>query len=155
VTPRPHVRRRSVGLAPPHSLIGGVHRHHQPWQARAEILRAFPGAGVHRRCGVSTAAPGTLPPIKHGHACPVPAEVVRSRLARGRHELLVRWTGLRAADASWVELDEFHRPYPDYQLKDELIVRGGGEMSCGAPSTSAGPRSRRASEGGGATRTRQ
>jgi hypothetical protein len=52
------------------------------------------------------------------------AEVVRSWLARGRHELLVRWTRLRPTDASWVQLEEFRRLYPDYQLEDELIVQG-------------------------------
>lgn len=28
--------------------------------------------------------PGMLPPVRHGRACPVPASVVRGRLARGK-----------------------------------------------------------------------
>jgi hypothetical protein len=77
----------------------------------------------YHRASATPTAPGSLPPIKHGRACPVPAEVVRSRLARGHHELLVRWVGLRLANASWAELDEFKRLYLDYQLEDKLIVQ--------------------------------
>jgi hypothetical protein len=31
---------------------------------------------------------------------------------------------------TWMDLDEFHRLYPSFQLEDELHVQG-GEMSCG------------------------
>jgi hypothetical protein len=36
---------------------------------------------------------GTLPPIRHCRACPEPAALLKSRLARGHHELLVSWKG--------------------------------------------------------------
>lgn len=39
-------------------------------------------------------APGVLPPVRHGQACPSPTEVLKSRLARDRHEVLVRWEGV-------------------------------------------------------------
>jgi hypothetical protein len=44
--------------------------------------------------------PGALPTIRHGRACLELANIIKSRLARGRHELLVQWVGLTAADAT-------------------------------------------------------
>jgi hypothetical protein len=34
--------------------------------------------------------PGLLAPVKHGHTCPQPIEVIKGRLVRGIQELLVR-----------------------------------------------------------------
>jgi hypothetical protein len=65
-------------------------------------------------------APSALPPLRHGRACPTPAKVIRARLAHGRHELLMQWTGQAASDVSWMELDEFWRLYPTFQLEDKL-----------------------------------
>jgi hypothetical protein len=48
----------------------------------------------------TSSSPGVLPPIRHGRACLEPAEVIKSRLARDRRELLVRWTGQVAADTT-------------------------------------------------------
>jgi hypothetical protein len=42
----------------------------------------------------------------HGRAYPEPTEVTRSRLAWGRHELLVRSAGQVVTDTSWVDLEE-------------------------------------------------
>jgi hypothetical protein len=52
--------------------------------------------------------------------------MVKSRLARGRHELLVCWKGLASSKSSWIDLDEFQKTYPSFQFEDELIVEGGG-----------------------------
>lgn len=75
--------------------------------------------------GATPTKAGKLPPISHGRACPVPKVVTKARLARGKHELLVRSLGLPAAEATWVELEEFRCLYPDFKLADELVVRGG------------------------------
>jgi hypothetical protein len=40
--------------------------------------------------GETPTGPRVLPPIHHGHACLEPTEVIKSRLVRSRHELLVR-----------------------------------------------------------------
>jgi hypothetical protein len=72
--------------------------------------------------GDPPAAPVPLPPIHHGRACLEPEMVFKSRLARGRHELLVQWKGQAAADSSWMALDEFRSLFPAFQLEDELIV---------------------------------
>jgi hypothetical protein len=50
--------------------------------------------------GEAPTASGTLPPIRHGRACPTPTTVLGSRLARGQLKLLVQWVGLAVTDAS-------------------------------------------------------
>jgi hypothetical protein len=72
-----------------------------------------------------------LPSIRHGRACLEPVEVIKSRLACGRHELLVRWAGQAAADAAWMDFDEFFRTYPAFQLADDLILQGRRDVMCG------------------------
>jgi hypothetical protein len=60
------------------------------------------------------AGPGVMPTIRHGHAWLEPSNVIKSCLPCGHHELLVQWVGLNAADAAWVDLDEFRRLYPAF-----------------------------------------
>jgi hypothetical protein len=55
--------------------------------------------------------------------------VRRSRLARGRRELLVQWKGQPAAEATWTDLEEFQKLYPEFQLEDELLAAGGMSWS--------------------------
>ena len=69
-----------------------------------------------------------LPAVRHGRVLVEPEEVLRSRLARGNCELLVRWKGAPASETSWVSLVEFQQLFPKFQLGDELLVQG-GEMS--------------------------
>jgi hypothetical protein len=78
--------------------------------------------------GEEPVGPGVLPTVLHGRACLEPASVIKSRLARGRHEVLVQWVGLPAANASWVDLDEFRRLYPSFQLENELVIEGGRDV---------------------------
>jgi hypothetical protein len=80
--------------------------------------------GLLKHCGEAHSESGVLPPIRHVRTCLESSVVTKSRLARGRHDLLVQWKGLTAADATWVELDEFRQTYPSFQLEDELIVQG-------------------------------
>jgi hypothetical protein len=81
--------------------------------------------------GETPSGPGVLPPIRHGRACLEPVEVIKSRLARGRHELLVKWTG--PVDASWMDFHEFHRTYPAFQLADDLILQDGRDVMYDIP----------------------
>jgi hypothetical protein len=69
--------------------------------------------------------------VKHGRACPHLAEVIKGRLARDVQELLVRWEGQCAADATWVELEAFRREFPAFKLEDEFIVEGGIDVMTG------------------------
>jgi hypothetical protein len=73
-----------------------------------------------------------LPQIYNGAAMPESEHVLRSRLARGVHQLLVHWKGVTAASAMWEGTDSFINHYPGFQLEDELLVERGGGMSCGA-----------------------
>jgi len=57
-------------------------------------------------------------------------------MARGIRQILVCWKGEPAVSATWEDVDSFTEQYPSFQLEDELLVEG-GEMSCGAGSTSA------------------
>jgi hypothetical protein len=66
--------------------------------------------------------PRTLPPLRHGCTCLEPLSIVQSRLAHGKHNVLVQWKGLLVIESSWVLLDEFMQLYPSFQLEDELIV---------------------------------
>ena len=64
----------------------------------------------------------SLPPLQHGRAVPEPEAVIRSRLARGQREVLVQWKEAPPTEMSWVQLDEFHRLFPKFQLEDELLL---------------------------------
>jgi hypothetical protein len=75
--------------------------------------------------------PGVLPRVKHGCACPHLAEVIKGRLTCDVQELLVRWEGQCAADATWVELEAFRREFPAFKLEDEFIVEGGRDIMTG------------------------
>ena len=64
----------------------------------------------------------------HGSVLPKPAKVVHARLNRGTWELLVQWEGRTAADATWEQLQEFKKSYPEVQLEDELFLGEGGNV---------------------------
>jgi hypothetical protein len=68
--------------------------------------------------------PPVSPPIKNGRACAQPEAVIMARLARGRQELLVQWRGQPAAEATWMDRQEFQHLYLDFQLEDELLAEG-------------------------------
>jgi hypothetical protein len=109
-------------------------------------LQLPPGARLHyvfhvrllkKYCGEELVGPGVSPLLRHGRVCLEPEEVSKSRLARGRTEVLVRWAGQPTANASWVELTEFRQLYPTFKFADELVVQG-GEMLCAVSSIAAG-----------------
>ena len=79
--------------------------------------------------------PATPPPfsvIHNGAAVLETERAMRIRLARGVRQVLIQWKGEIAASATWEDVDSFLHKYPAFQLEDELLVEGGGEMSCGA-----------------------
>ena len=43
--------------------------------------------------------PPVLPPLHHGRVVVQPEAVLKSRMARGHHEVLVRWAGAPAAES--------------------------------------------------------
>jgi hypothetical protein len=76
-----------------------------------------------------------LPELLHGAVVPEPERVVRSRLARGVKEVLVRWKGQPASAATWEDCEDFSAKYPSFQLEDELRVEGGRDVMWGIPYT--------------------
>jgi hypothetical protein len=36
-----------------------------------------------------------------------------------------------AAEASWIDAEEFHSLYPDFQLEDKLLEKGGRDVMFG------------------------
>jgi hypothetical protein len=72
---------------------------------------------------------GTLPPICYGCVCLEPSAVTKSRVAKQKLELLLNWKGHWAANASWLDVEDFRQLYPSFQLVDKLLLqRGSVEM---------------------------
>ncbi|WVZ82924.1 hypothetical protein U9M48_030129 [Paspalum notatum var. saurae] len=81
--------------------------------------------------GEPPAAPSELPPMYYGAALPVPSRAIRMRLARGVRQILIQWKDQPASAASWEDVDDFVRRYPQFQLEDELLVEGGRDVMWG------------------------
>jgi hypothetical protein len=69
--------------------------------------------------------PHALPPMVRGRVIPVPDRVVHARPTASSWELLVRWQGHDAAEASWVPLEQFKEEFQDFQHEDELFRQAG------------------------------
>jgi hypothetical protein len=98
------------------------------------------GARIHNvfHVGVLKAyhdnAPTEVPPLPqmlHGLVLPTPAAVVRSRLARGCWQILVRWEALPPSEATWEDVEDFKQLYPTFELEDELFLEGGRDVMVG------------------------
>jgi hypothetical protein len=78
--------------------------------------------------GDPPAQPPVLPPVQHGRVVIEPAQVLQGRVTSRCKEVLVRWKGVPAADTSWVELEEFKRRFPEFQLEDKLLFQEGRDV---------------------------
>jgi hypothetical protein len=74
---------------------------------RARIHDVFHVGFLKKFHGPAPDAPPPLPPLHHGTVTPEPAHAVRARLARGVHQILVRWKGESAASATWEDVEPF------------------------------------------------
>jgi hypothetical protein len=90
-------------------------------------------AGAKKFTGAPPLQLVTLPPPRYVRVCLEPEEATKYRVARGCHELLVKWKGQSTASASWVDLEEFKQLYPQFQLTDELILQGGRDGMLDVP----------------------
>ena len=103
-------------------------------------LRLPEGARIHDVFHVGVLKPfhGTpptstpaLPPLQHGRPLQAPEKVLRAKLRRGVWFILVQWTGLPSAEATWEPLAAFREAHPTFQLEDELFVDGGRDVMVG------------------------
>jgi hypothetical protein len=99
--------------------------------SRARLHDVFHVGLLKQFVGTPPSAPPALPQIYNGAAVPEPEHVLRSRLARGVHQLLVHWKGVTTTSATWEDADSFINRYPGFQLEDELLVEGGGRCRVG------------------------
>ena len=97
--------------------IGAMaYRLHLPPKAR--IHDVFHVALLKKFVGEPPIALVPLPSILHGRVVPTPAAVIRTRLNRGRWQVLVHWEGRAPADATWEAVEDFKDRYPEFQLAD-------------------------------------
>jgi hypothetical protein len=68
-----------------------------------------------------------LPPVLHGAVVLEPKCVERVRITRGVCHLIDRWKGEPAA-SSWEEANSFFTRFSHFQLEDELLLEGGGDV---------------------------
>jgi hypothetical protein len=93
--------------------------------ARARIHDVF-HVGVLKKChGTPPQVTPPLPPapLHHGAVTLEPDRVVRTRLNRGVHQVLVQWKDQSPASATWEDMDTFTAKFPTFQLEDELLLK--------------------------------
>ena len=81
--------------------------------------------------GTPPDAPPPLPAVHHGAVLPQPERAVRTRLARGVPQVLIRWTGEPAASATWEDVATFTAKYPAFRLEDKPVVEEGRDVMWG------------------------
>ncbi|WVZ94363.1 hypothetical protein U9M48_040262 [Paspalum notatum var. saurae] len=81
--------------------------------------------------GEPPVVPPPLPPLRYGAVLPQPAKVLKSRVARGIHQILIQWEALSRSAATWEDVEVFRKRYPLFQLEDELLADGGRDVMLG------------------------
>jgi len=98
---------------------------------RARIHDVFHVGLLKPFVGTPPEAPPALPPLHFGAAQAAPARTSRVRLARGVRQVLVHWADQPDSAATWEDWEDFCRRYPDWQLEDDLLLEGGGDVMWG------------------------
>ncbi|WVZ53445.1 hypothetical protein U9M48_004385 [Paspalum notatum var. saurae] len=99
--------------------------------AGARIHNVFHVGLLKKFIGETPVTPPPLPPLHYGAVQPQPAKALKSRVARGVHQILVQWESLPSSAASWEDVDVFRKRYPLFQLADELLTEGGRDVMWG------------------------
>lgn len=81
---------------------------------------------LKKLCGLPLDAPPPLPTIHHGASVLEPKRIVRSRLARGVHQILVEWKGETVASATWEDVESFSAKVPKLLARGRVAPRPGG-----------------------------
>jgi hypothetical protein len=153
--PGGHVHRQPMGLATPTPPAAGLSLCQGSLQAGSEVLWVIPhprtnwdvayrlqllvGAKLHDVFHVGLLKPfkgeppaetPALPPVHHGRVCAKPEAVLRGRVARGRHELLVQSKSV-GCERYMDQLGRLSRLYPAFQFEDELLAEEGRDVLLG------------------------
>jgi hypothetical protein len=99
--------------------------------AGARIHDVFHVGLLKKFRGEPPAATPPLPPLRHGALDPEPARAVRYRVVGGVPQALIQWQGATAASATWEDTAAFRAKYPAFQLEDELVLGGEGDVMFG------------------------
>ncbi|WVZ63072.1 hypothetical protein U9M48_012737 [Paspalum notatum var. saurae] len=97
----------------------------------ARIHDVFHVGALKRFIGEPPTAPPALPPLYYGAVIQTLARTVCMRLARGVSQVLVQWADQPASAATWEDVDEFQRHYPQWQLEGDLLLEGGRDVMWG------------------------
>jgi hypothetical protein len=95
---------------------------------QARIHNVFLVSFLKKFQGDPPAMPPALPPMVRGRVVSVPDMIIRTKPTASSWELLVRWQGRDAVEASWMLLEQFKEEFPDFQLEDELFCQAGGSV---------------------------
>ena len=134
-----------------HSLLQGTKtklspRYAGPYQVLERIgqvaykLRLPASARIHDVFHVGLLKPfhGTppvstppLPPLQDGRMLQQPVKILKSQLRRSVWHVLVHWSGLPKAEATWEPVPSFKDTYSEFQLEDELFPEGRRDVMTG------------------------
>jgi hypothetical protein len=92
--------------------------YHLDLPPRARTHDVFHVALLKKFVGEPPATPPVLSPFHHDAVVPEPECVIKARLARSVHQVLVRWKDESPSSATWEDLDNFIERYPEFQLED-------------------------------------
>jgi hypothetical protein len=98
---------------------------------RAKLHDVFHVGLLKKWIGDPPVAPPPLPTVHHGAIVPEPERAVRTCLARGVQQVLIRWKGEPAASATWEDVDSFVDKFLAFQLEDELPLQEGRDVLYG------------------------
>jgi hypothetical protein len=79
--------------------------------------------------GPPTTESGELPTMNDGVALPELESMLKARANGDKIEVLIKWKDQPATDSSWEEIGHFKKLYPKFQLKDELILQEGIDVT--------------------------
>jgi hypothetical protein len=92
----------------------------------ARIHNVFHVGLLKKYQGPPPTEPPPLPLLHHGAISPEPERVVRYRLARSVHQVLIQWKGTSAASASWEDVAPIRTKFPPIPARGRVGSRRGG-----------------------------